>query len=204
MELALFVIPVIIFSIILHEIAHGWSALFLGDETAKNAGRLTLNPISHIDPIGSILLPIITYTTGFIFGYAKPVPYNPNNLRKVRALGKEWSEAIVAFSGPATNIILACIFAAIYHVLSSPAISVMPIVLEGLAMAVVLNIFLAFLNLIPVPPLDGSKILFTFLPYKARRFMEQYQLMFIGAALLLILFTPILEVPTMLLAEFLI
>jgi len=201
MELAFFVIPVIIFSIILHEIAHGWSALFLGDKTALNAGRLTLNPFPHLDPIGSVLLPILTFATGFIFGYAKPVPYNPNNLRKVNALGKEWSEAIVAFSGPAMNIILAILFAGIYHVLSGPAISVMPVVLNGLAMAVVLNIFLAFLNLIPVPPLDGSKILFTFLPYKARRFMEKYQLLLIGIALVAIIFTPVLEVPTIFFAS---
>jgi len=104
-EILLLVIPVLIVSIIVHEVAHGYAALFLGDRTALNAGRLTVNPISHIDPIGSILLPIVTSFTGFFFGYAKPVPYNPNNLSN-----KKWGEAIVAFAGPGSNIVLAILF----------------------------------------------------------------------------------------------
>ena len=191
------VIPIIIISIILHEVAHGWSALFLGDRTALNAGRLTINPLSHLDPIGSVLLPLLTaVSTGFVLGYAKPVPYEPRNLRPVTALGKNWSEALVAFSGPATNFVLAVIFAVIYHIMSGPAISSTPLVLQGLQLVVLLNIFLGLLNLIPVPPLDGSKIVFTFLRYDMRRFLERYQMILIIVALLVVISTPVLEIPS--------
>lgn len=200
-EVLFLVIPIIIISIIIHEVAHGWAALFLGDRTAYNAGRLTVNPLPHIDPIGSVVLPIATaVTTGLVLGYAKPVPYNPDNLREVRWAGKEWSEAIVAFSGPATNFILAILFAIVMRVVGFLELTLDPLVAQALVMTIFINIFLGLLNLIPVPPLDGSKILFTFVGYKVRRFMEQYSLVLILGALLLVIQTPLLKIPAQLMA----
>ena len=150
-----FTIIILIFSIIIHEMAHGYAALFLGDNTAERSGRLTLNPIPHIDFFGSILIPgmLILIASPFLFGYAKPVPYNPQNLRD-----KKWGEAKVAAAGPISNLILAAIFML--------SIGVLFFLEEGtdvtyqvLKSAVILNIFLAVLNLIPIPPLDGSKVL---------------------------------------------
>ena len=189
-ELLLLVIPVLIVSIIIHEVAHGYAALFLGDRTALNAGRLTVNPIPHIDPVGSILLPLVTSVTGFFFGYAKPVPYNPNNLTN-----KKWGEAIVAFAGPASNIVLAILFALLIRVFVATGMSPQDMVIQASAFVVIANLFLALLNLIPVAPLDGSKILFALLPYKyigVRRWMEQYQLILIGLVLVFLILTPVL------------
>ena len=204
-ELLLLVIPIIIISIIIHEVAHGWSALFLGDRTAQLAGRLTVNPIPHIDMVGSIILPVLTaVSTGLVLGYAKPVPYNPSNLREVRFAGKEWSEAIVAFSGPAANFVLAILFAIALLIIDLASIPVDTMVISALVMVIFINIFLGLLNLIPVPPLDGSKILFVFVGYKIRRFMEQYSLVLILVALAVVIFTPILEVPSRWLLELLV
>jgi len=149
----------VIFSIILHEIAHGYVADLLGDPTARYSGRLTLNPLPHIDPIGSVLLPGILALSGssFLIGWAKPVPYNPYNLRN----GK-WGEALVAFSGPATNILLALIFGLILRFWGG---GLDPAMIQLLAMVVFANLSLAILNLLPIPPLDGSKILKALLPY---------------------------------------
>jgi len=201
-EILLLVIPVLIVSIIVHEVAHGYAALFLGDRTALNAGRLTVNPISHIDPIGSILLPIVTSFTGFFFGYAKPVPYNPNNLSN-----KKWGEAIVAFAGPGSNIVLAILFAIVTRVAVSTGTPPDSLMIQAFVFIVIANLFLAFLNLIPVAPLDGSKILFSVLPYKwigVRRWMEKNQLLFIGLVLVLIFTTPVLETITYFFARLLI
>ena len=150
----IFVLVILIVSIILHEIAHGVAALFFGDDTAKRAGRLTLNPIPHIDPIGSILLPLMGLLLGgFIFGWAKPVPYNPANFKRNPRLGL----FAVAIGGVATNFILA-VFA---------ALSVRTLVSFGqvelaelMVPMVILNIFLGIFNLIPIPPMDGSKVLY--------------------------------------------
>jgi len=193
-EVFLLVIPVLIVSIIIHEVAHGYAALFLGDRTALNAGRLTVNPIAHIDPVGSILLPILTSFTGFFFGYAKPVPYNPNNLSN-----KKWGEAIVAFAGPASNIILAVLFAIVTRVAVASGTPMDGLMIQAFVFIVIANLFLAILNLIPVAPLDGSKILFSLLPYKwisIRRWMEKNQLILVGLVLLLIITTPVLETIT--------
>ncbi len=154
---AVVIISVVIFSIVLHEVAHGYAANALGDPTARLAGRLTLNPISHLDIFGSVLVPAITWLSGgFIFGWAKPVPYNPYNLKA----GK-FSEAYVAAAGPATNLLLAILFGALIRfgqgALPEPLLAVSVIV-------VVANLALAIFNLVPVPPLDGSKILAAFLP----------------------------------------
>ncbi len=156
----IFSLIILLFSVIIHEIAHGYAALMQGDRTAEYEGRLTLNPIPHIDPIGTILLPALSLAIGgFLFGWAKPVPYNPYNLRNQR-----WGEAIVALAGPLSNILLALIFGFIlrFYVIPYGAID------SGLAILadviVKVNITLAIFNLMPVPPLDGSKILSSLLP----------------------------------------
>jgi len=141
---------ILIFSIIIHEYAHGWAALQLGDPTAKNAGRLSLNPIAHLDIFGSLLVPLIMYmTTGFVFGWAKPVPFNPYLLRD-----KKYGPAKVAIAGPLANLSVALIFGLLFRL--------MP--LQGFTLIVMINLILAVFNLMPIPPLDGSKILFAFIP----------------------------------------
>jgi Zn-dependent protease len=152
-------IILVIFSIILHEVAHGYVANWLGDPTARLSGRLTLNPIPHIDPIGSVLLPGILAFSGspFLMGWAKPVPFNPYNLRH----GK-WGEALVALGGPATNVIIAVIFGLVLRFFGG---SLSPLMIQVFVIVSVANLSLAILNLIPIPPLDGSKILKAILPY---------------------------------------
>jgi Zn-dependent protease len=151
----IFLLIVVIFSAIIHEVMHGVAADYLGDKTARYAGRLTLNPIPHIDPFGSIILPLLLALSGspIFFAYAKPVPYNPYNLRPGR-----FSEAIVAGAGPASNIVIALIGGLIIRLgIFTPANDVIFLV-------VLVNIMLCFFNLIPIPPLDGSKVLEALLP----------------------------------------
>lgn len=165
-------------SVVIHELAHGYSALWLGDSTAKYAGRLTLNPIKHLDPVGSVLVPLLLYILpgNLIFGWAKPVPYNPYNLRN-----QKWGEAIVAAAGPLTNILIAVIFGLIVRL--NVVFGVFPPAFTDLASIVVfMNIILAIFNLVPIPPLDGSKILFSVLPYHMQRFrlvLEQFGLILV-------------------------
>jgi Zn-dependent protease len=170
----LFVIIILIMSVVIHEVSHGYAALALGDSTAKYEGRLTLNPISHLDPIGSLLVPLLGYFAGgFVIGWAKPVPFNPYNLRN-----QKWGEAIVAAAGPLSNILLAIIFSFILRAgFGNGFMSQGFLNLAGFV--VLINITLAIFNLIPIPPLDGSKILFAFLPYKwhsLRQSFERYGL----------------------------
>jgi Zn-dependent protease len=160
MELTDFVmIFVLIISVIIHEVAHGYAANWLGDPTARLAGRLTLNPMVHLDPMMSVILPGLLIVTGSpIFGAAKPVPYNPYNLTN-----QKWGEAIVAVAGPAANILIAIIFALIIR-----SVSVFPLSDSFIHLSldiIKLNIFLALFNLVPIPPLDGSKILPRLLPF---------------------------------------
>ena len=157
----IFIIIILIMSVILHELSHGYAALFLGDSTAKHAGRLTLNPIKHLDPVGSVFIPFILYifSTGIIFGWAKPVPYNPYNLRN-----QKWGELIVAAAGPVTNLLLAIIFGLVIRFGINFGVS--PAFISLGSSIVILNIVLGLFNLIPIPPLDGSKILFSILPLK--------------------------------------
>lgn len=165
----IFQIAILIFSVIIHEVAHGYSAYLLGDNTAKFQGRLSLNPMVHLDLFGSIILPTISYLFGgFIIGWAKPVPFNPYNLRNQRR-----GEAIVAAAGPLSNIALALFFGLLlrFGVLASLGSG---FVFIG-TIIVFINLILAIFNLLPIPPLDGSKILFSFLPYNLvgiRNFLE--------------------------------
>jgi Zn-dependent protease len=168
-----------------HEFAHALAAYRLGDSTAKHLGRLTLNPIAHFDPLGGILLAVTFIGSSFGFGWAKPTPVNPNNLE-----GGRWGEAIVAAAGPISNLVLA-IAAAIplRYLLANRdlAAQLPPLVISVLFLFVVINIILMIFNLIPIPPLDGSKVLFAFLPprlaWQWRPMLEQY-----GFILLLLVF----------------
>lgn len=173
----IFFIAVLVFSVVLHEVAHGYMALFLGDPTAKLAGRLTLNPLPHVDPLGSLILPglMSLIPGGIIFGWAKPVPFNPYNLRA----GK-WGPALVAIAGPVSNFLIAVVFAVVIRSATDLGLSGEVVTLSS--MIVMMNIALALFNLIPVPPLDGSKILFAVLPYRLRyieNMLESNQLILI-------------------------
>jgi len=166
---SLFFFLVIAFSAIIHEYSHGWMADRLGDPTARLSGRLTLNPIPHIDPVGTILLPAMMYlfTQGaMLFAYAKPVPVNPFNLRNIR-----YGTALTAFAGPASNIIIALIFGMFVRFLP------LSVFTEFLSIIVLANLLLAVFNLVPIPPLDGSKVLFALLPSQfndIKVFLEAY------------------------------
>ena len=166
----IFSIAVLIMSIVIHEVSHGIAANLLGDPTAKYEGRLTLNPLKHLDPFGSVLLPAMTYLIGgFIFGWAKPVPYNPYNLKNQR-----WGPALVGGAGPASNILVALVFAIVLRAVSASAPASL---LSILTTIVFINILLAVFNLVPIPPLDGSKVLFALLPERFsdfQIFLEQY------------------------------
>jgi Zn-dependent protease len=166
-----FSIIILIISVILHEVAHGYTANWLGDPTARLQGRLTLNPISHIDPLGTIILPAILVFTHspVLIGYAKPVPYNPYNLP-----GK-YDEGLVAFAGPGTNIALALFFGLTIRAFGG---ALDPALLEAFALITYINLLLALFNLIPVPPLDGSKVLSTLLPGGLARSYDNFRATF--------------------------
>ena len=160
---------ILIFSIILHEVAHGYAADSLGDPTARLAGRLTLNPLPHIDPIGSIVIPaLLTFTnSSILFGWAKPVPYNPYNLKNRR-----WGETLVALAGSATNLFLAVLFGLIVRFGSAS----LPETAIEIAVAVTFtNLFLGLFNLIPFPPLDGFTALRSALPWHLSAGMDRFE-----------------------------
>ncbi|MDO8424137.1 MAG: site-2 protease family protein [bacterium] len=196
----------LIYSVIIHEVSHGVMALWLGDMTAKLAGRINLNPLKHIDPFGSVILPVLLFlTTSFAFGWAKPVPYNPYNLRN-----QKWGPTMVALAGPLSNFLLALVaallakmlplsrlikediidrfFGVIYgrgglldsfHFFAEAIAGSLSSIFFGLLLLIIFwNVVLGCFNLLPVPPLDGSKILYALLSLKERTlfFLEQYGL----------------------------
>jgi Zn-dependent protease len=180
-------------AVIFHEVSHGVVALWCGDDTAKRAGRITLNPLRHIDPFGSIILPIVmTLTSGFPFGYAKPVPVNLNRLRRPRD-----DAVLVGLAGPATNIVLAAIGGVILHFLHSGIF-----VQDGIAFTThslsvgdnfaidfgVVNVLLAVFNLIPIPPLDGSALLERLLPQSLLPGYYRMRFAFMIVVLLVVLY----------------
>jgi len=148
MSITIFTLIVLLFSVVIHEVAHGSVALYLGDSTAKYAGRLTLNPLKHLDPLGTIMLLVVG------FGWAKPVPINPFNFRD-----KKWGPLKVAIAGPAVNFLIAILFGLAIRFINLSSIQ------ENLFGTISgYNFILGIFNLIPIPPLDGSHILFSFLP----------------------------------------
>ncbi|MBT3336198.1 MAG: site-2 protease family protein, partial [Methylococcales bacterium] len=155
-RIVVWVIPVV-FAITVHEVAHGWVAKLRGDNTASMLGRLTLNPVKHIDWIGTVLVPgiLILSFTGFIFGWAKPVPVNDKNLANPRV-----DMALVAVAGPVANVLMALLWAGIARIGVSVEVESIssPLIYMGIA-GVSINLVLALINLIPVPPLDGSRVL---------------------------------------------
>ncbi|NQV93007.1 site-2 protease family protein [Candidatus Kaiserbacteria bacterium] len=161
----LFLILILILSVVIHEVSHGYAANMLGDPTARMAGRLTLNPIKHLDLMGSIIIPGLLVLSGspFLFGYAKPVPYNPYNLRKY-SWGQKWGEAVVAAAGPGVNMLIAIIFGLFVRFSSSFSFAT-PAFIEISMTIVFINILLAVINMLPIPPLDGSKVLGVLLPF---------------------------------------
>ena len=203
-----FYLLILLYSIIIHEIMHGIVALWLGDMTAKYAGRLTLSPKSHIDPLGSIVVPLgmlVVTSFSFAFGWAKPVPYNPYNLRNQR-----WGPALVALAGPGVNVLIALVAAIIGKLipLSAPTkllliqnltqtrweevagiVSGSPNAIIFLLLAIIIfwNVLLAIFNMIPIPPLDGSKLLFSVLPISHEKIalLEQFGFIILIAAILL-------------------
>lgn len=206
----IFYVFILIYSAIVHEVAHGLMALWLGDATAKYAGRITFNPVSHIDPMMTILMPALMLLASggaFAFGGAKPVPYNPYNLRN-----QKWGPTLVAFAGPASNIVLALVFAFIAKLLALPIAikndimtnllradwSGLAVAISGSAeailfaiciMAIFWNVLLAFFNLIPIPPLDGSKLLFAIIPIKTETMAILEQFGFIALFFVIIVFS---------------
>ncbi len=177
----------LVVSIVLHEVGHAYAANWMGDPTARLEGRLSVNPLVHIDPFMSVIVPGLLVMSGspLLFGAAKPVPYNPYNFRN-----QKWGEAIVAGAGPLVNIALALIFALVVHIGVGANMSETFLFLA--AQLVIMNLFLAFFNLVPIPPLDGSKILPRFLPFSLRmqyegfrRYMEQNVLLAFGLVIFL-------------------
>ena len=167
----IFYIVILVMSIVIHEVSHGFTAEYFGDKTARHAGRLTLNPLVHLDPFGSLLLPLVLYfTTGFAFGWARPVPYNPDNLSN-----RKWGTVAVAGAGVAANILIAIIFG--FLICLTEGQTLPPGFYFITSSIVIINLALAIFNLVPIPPLDGSKILFSLLPRVAEpvtEFLERY------------------------------
>lgn len=185
----IFSILVLIMSVVVHEVAHGYAAYRFGDLTAKYQGRLTFNPLKHIDPLGSVILPIIMAIMpgGLILGWAKPVPVNPYNFKN-RKLG----EFVTSFAGPLSNIIIASIFIIIIRI--ADPLGVNQVFVQLCLIIAVINTVLAFFNLIPIPPLDGYRILSLTLPSRAvekfEYFAQRYG-MFLVLFFVLFLWNPI-------------
>lgn len=177
--ITIFSLVVLLFSVVVHEVSHGTAAYYLGDPTAKQAGRLTLNPLRHLDLFGSLIVPLLLLLfRAPVFGWAKPVPINPYNFKNPR-----WDNLKVALAGPGSNLLLAFLFALLLRFAPLPLSLIF-----AFSIIVFINILLAFFNLIPLPPLDGSHILFAFLPESAQNlkiFLARYGMIIL---LFLILF----------------
>lgn len=173
-KIAIWALP-IIFAITLHEVAHGWVASWFGDQTARLSGRLSLNPIKHIDPVGTVLVPLVMMVVGnFIFGWAKPVPVDARNMRHPRR-----DMALVALAGPVANILMAFIWGVVAKIGIMAEISGngwigVPLTYMGGA-GIMINVVLAVLNLIPLPPLDGGRVLEAMLPRRAAYTFSQIE-----------------------------
>lgn len=171
-----FQLIVLLFSVIVHEVSHGAVALALGDATAKDAGRLTLNPLKHLDFFGSIVMPISLYILSggaFVLGWAKPVPFNPFRLKNPK-LGA----GLIGAAGPISNLIVASFFGLLLRLpLPLGDLTVLPTILMFFNFIIFINVLLAVFNLLPIPPLDGSNMLFSLLPkqfYGLQSFLERY------------------------------
>ncbi|HUO75502.1 MAG TPA: site-2 protease family protein [Candidatus Paceibacterota bacterium] len=166
-----FEIVILVYSVVLHELAHGYAARAMGDDTAERMGRLTLNPFAHLDWFGSLVLPLLTWILGgFMFGYAKPVPYDPSKLNDRR-----WGPAKVGLAGPTMNLAIALVFTAVFR-LSGTALNTTAAMLVVYIISI--NVVLALFNLLPIPPLDGHWLLFALLPrgaYYMRAQLYRYQ-----------------------------
>ena len=163
--LILYSILVLIFSVIAHEVAHGLVALKLGDQTAKNDGRLTLNPLKHLDPVGSVIVPLfLALLHGPIFGWAKPVLYDPRNLKNPHR-----DAGLIAAAGPLANLAIAIIFGLLARLLLfAPATEFIGAMILFFSVIIQINLALAIFNLLPIPPLDGSGVLLSLLPARLR------------------------------------
>ncbi|HYC34254.1 MAG TPA: site-2 protease family protein [Candidatus Paceibacterota bacterium] len=194
MEINLFFsLAILVISIVVHEVSHGYAAYFLGDPTAKYAGRLTLNPFPHVDLLGSIIVPVILALLpgSIIFGWAKPVPVNTYNLRH----GK-WGEAIVAVAGPISNLVIAAVSALFIRLSVAGTLPLAEASVSLLAGIALVNIVLAVFNLMPIPPLDGSKILYALLPARfsgVRNVLERHGFLFV-ILFIFIIWSPIAEI----------
>lgn len=177
----LFLVIILLFSVVIHEVSHGVMANYLGDPTAKYAGRLTLNPLKHLDPFGSVLLPLfmllLTQGKGPLFGWAKPVPINPYNLKD-----QKYGSLKVAIAGPVSNLAIALVFGLALRLI--PVIFVMPGPAIIFSFITYINILLAVFNLLPIPPLDGSHIFLALLP----RGLENFKIMLNQIGVFILLF----------------
>ncbi|HXJ01020.1 MAG TPA: site-2 protease family protein [Micropepsaceae bacterium] len=191
-QIILYAIPVIL-AVTFHEAAHGFVALYFGDETAKNQGRVTLNPIKHVDLFGTIILPLllIVSNAGFIFGYAKPVPVNFAQLRNPR-----WDMLWVAAAGPAMNMLLALVSALSLYGAGLLDGEVAALVGNVLLFSIQLNVMLAIFNMLPLPPLDGSKVIAAFLPMSVMRPYLAFGRYGMTVLLLLLIVLPLLSART--------
>jgi len=177
-------IIVLIMSVVVHEVSHGYAAYWLGDPTAKYAGRLNFNPVNHLDLFGSFIVPGILMITGspFLFGWAKPVPFNPYNLRN-----QKWGPAIVGLAGPFSNLIMAIVAGMLTRTMLVFGV-VDGFILQLLSITVFINILLMVFNMLPIPPLDGSKLLFAAVPISDHTKMTLERYGFVFLLIFLVLF----------------